>query len=168
MHLVPQGSAYLYLHGADGAPRDQSLFAIPLTYLRPDLARDTLRLIMRMTDSETGAIPYAFAGYGIHDGAGVHEHPSDLDLFFLLGLGEYLAATGDLAFLDSVEPYYPRGSRSGTVLDHVRTAFDHLPVMARSLFLGGRAACNIQAGMHIFARQEQVAGPWAYWKARLP
>lgn len=126
VHLVPQGSAYLYLHGADGAPRDQSLFAIPLTYLRPDLARDTLRLIMRMTDGETGAIPYAFAGYGIHDGAGVHEHPSDLDLFFLLGLGEYLAATGDLAFLDSVEPYYPRGSRLGTVLDHVRTAVDHL------------------------------------------
>lgn len=27
-HVIPQGSAYLYLHGADGAPRDQSLFVL--------------------------------------------------------------------------------------------------------------------------------------------
>jgi hypothetical protein len=126
VHLVPQGSAYLYLHGADGAPRDQGLFVLPLTYLRPALARETLQLIMHLTHADTGEIPYAFAGYGIHDGASVHEHPSDLDLYFLLGLCEYLSATGDLAFLDSEESYYPRGSRSGSVLDHVRTAVAHL------------------------------------------
>lgn len=126
VHLVPQGSAYLYLHGADGAPRDQGLFVLPLTYLRPALARETLQLIMHLTHADTGEIPYAFAGYGIHDGASVHEHPSDLDLYFLLGLCEYISATGDVAFFASEETYYPRGSRSGTVLDHVRTAVDHL------------------------------------------
>ena len=126
VHLIPQGSAYLFSHGADGAPRDQGLFVIPLTYLRPALARETLQLIMRLTHADSGEIPYAFAGYGIHDGAGVHDHPSDLDLFFLLGLCEYLAATGDVDFLNSVEPYYPHGSKTGTVLDHACTALHHL------------------------------------------
>ncbi len=130
-HFVPQGSAYLYLHGADGVPRDQGLFVLPLTYLRPQLARDTLRLIMRLTHANDGAIPYAFSGYGVHDGAIVHTNPSDLDLFFMLALSEYLAATGDLAFLDCEEPFYPPGEKPATVigqtvLDHLRVAADHL------------------------------------------
>jgi hypothetical protein len=131
-HLTPQGSAYLYLHGADGAPRDQALFALPLTYLRPDLVRDTLRLIMGMTHADTGAIPYAFSGHGFHsDGLGIHAQPSDLDLFFLLALSEYLAATGDSAFFDAEVPFYPHhappaSALSETVLDHVRVAVLHL------------------------------------------
>ena len=43
-HVVPQGSAYLYLHGADGALRDLALFALPLVYTHPQLAREELRL----------------------------------------------------------------------------------------------------------------------------
>ncbi len=131
-HLTPQGSAYLYLHGADGAPRDQALFTLPLAYLRPELARDTLRLIMSLTHADTGAIPYAFAGHGFHsDALGLHAAPSDLDLFFLLALSEYLAATGDWAFLHAEVPFYPRGARPKpplglTVLDHVRVAVQHL------------------------------------------
>jgi hypothetical protein len=132
VHLVPQGSAYLYLHGADGAPRDQALFTLPMTYLNPELARDMLRLIMRLTDGQTGQITYAFAGYGVcSDALGVHNKPSDLDLFFLLALAEYLAATGDRAFLDEEVPFYPPKqpptfSDGLTVLHHVRAAIRHL------------------------------------------
>ena len=131
LHVVPQGSAYLYLHGADGAPRDQALFTLPLVYLRPALARDLLRFLMRLQHADTGALPYAFVGYGMHDDAGLHANPSDLDLFFLLALSEYLAATGDVGFLDQVEPFYPRGAQpiglsGSTVLDHVRAAITHL------------------------------------------
>ncbi len=130
-HVTPQGSAYLYLHGADGAPRDQALFSLPLTYLRPELARDNLRLLMSLMSAETGAMPYAFVGFGAQDGATIHTHPSDLDLFFLLGLGEYLAATGDLAFLSTSIPFYPRDKNpvdleGCTVLDHVRLSVRHL------------------------------------------
>ncbi len=133
-YLIPQGSAYLYLHGADGAPRDQSLFVLPLTYVDPELARQTLCLIMRLTSAQTGAIPYAFAGAGWQsDALGVHAKPSDLDLFFLLALSEYLAATGDLDFLSEPAPFYPLGdptlppgARGITVLDHARAAVTHL------------------------------------------
>jgi hypothetical protein len=132
VHLVPQGSAYLYLHGADGAPRDQALFTLPMTYLNPELARDMLRLIMRLTNGATGQITYAFAGYGVcSDALGVHNKPSDLDLFFLLALAEYLAATGDRAFLDEEVPFYPPKqpptfSDGLTVRHHVRAAVRHL------------------------------------------
>jgi len=148
-HLVPQGSAYLYLHGADGAPRDHALFALPLVYLRPKLARDMLRLIMSLTHADTGAIPYAFAGHGFHsDAQGIHAAPSDLDLFFLLALSEYLAATGDLAFLDVEVPFYPRGARpasplGSTVLDHVRVAVKHL---IESVGLGDHGLIKIGDG----------------------
>lgn len=133
-YLIPQGSAYLYAHGADGAPRDQALYVLPLTYLNPDLARDTLCLIMHLTDGRTGAIPYAFAGYGfVSDALGFHDKPSDLDLFFLLALSEYLAATGDFDFLDEKVDFYPRhetifpqAAQGTTVLDHVRVSVAHL------------------------------------------
>ncbi|MBZ0290797.1 MAG: hypothetical protein K8I30_24435, partial [Anaerolineae bacterium] len=130
-HLVPQGSAYLYLHGADGAPRDQALFTIPVSYLNPSMAKDMLRLIMRLTNGKTGQITYSFAGNGfVSNALNVHDKPSDLDLFFLLGMTEYLSVTGDMAFLDEEVPYYPPGAphnAPGTgVLDHIRFALTHI------------------------------------------
>jgi hypothetical protein len=62
--VPPQGSAYLYLHGSDGAPRDQALFTLALDYFDSALARDALRLIMGVTDPTEGQIQYAFAVTG--------------------------------------------------------------------------------------------------------
>ncbi|MBI5502875.1 MAG: Ig-like domain-containing protein [Deltaproteobacteria bacterium] len=148
-HLTPQGSAYLYLHGADGAPRDQALFAAPLSYLDPALARDNLTLVMELTDATTGAISYSFTGYGVNEGAAIHERPSDLDIFFLFALAEYLAATGDRAFLDQHVPFHPRDAghparvADDTVLDHVRNAFLHL---RDDVGLGPHGLVRIQDG----------------------
>ena len=125
--VVPQGSAYRYLHGADGAARDLSLFALPLVYVEPELAKDELAMNMLVTHAD-GRISYAFQGHGMLDDAlGLHARPSDLDLFLLLALGEYLGATGDLAFLDEPMPYWPLGAVPGaTVWDHLRGAVRHL------------------------------------------
>jgi hypothetical protein len=128
-HVVPQGSAYLYLHGADGAPRDQALFALPVSYIDPMLARDMLRLIMQATFADNGQITYAFSGHGfLSNGLNLHTNPSDLDLFFLLGICEYLSATGDYGFLNEEVPFYPptNSPAGATVLDHVRKALKHL------------------------------------------
>lgn len=131
LKLIPQGSAYLYLHGADGAPRDQALFSLPMVYLRPELARDMLRLMMRLTDGATGQIPYSFCGHGYtSNGLNIHTNPSDLDLFFLLAMTEYLGATRNFNFLNESIPFYPpdKPSRAQgtTVLDHIRFALKHL------------------------------------------
>ncbi len=130
--VTSQGSAYLYLHGFDGAPRDQSLYSLPLTYLRPDLAKANLRLIMGLTQAKGGSISYSFHGFGMLEDAVIHTHPSDLDIFFLLAISEYLGATGDYAFLQEEVPYHPVTAKppspatSYTVLDHIRVAVDHL------------------------------------------
>lgn len=131
-YYTPQGSAYLYLHGADGVPRDQALFTIPLIYIDPDLARGTLKLMMSLQNAETLAIPYSFAGNGyVNDGLGFHAFPSDLDLFFLFAITEYVAATAHYEFLQAEIPFYPKEKRPTrvaglTVLDHIRAAFLHL------------------------------------------
>jgi len=126
-HFVDQGSAYGYLQGLSGAHRDFALFVLPMVYLRPDLAREMLRFSMRSQDHKTGALPYMHVGYGVVSGAVVHSKSSDLDLFFLWALAEYLAATRDLGFLNKTVPFYPpSANKAGTVLEHARTAFRHL------------------------------------------
>lgn len=129
-HVVAQGSAYLYLHGADGAPRDIALYTVALCYQNPPLAREMLRLLMQLQDAKTGALPYAFVGYGaVDDALGLHSAPSDLDLFFMLAVVEYLSATGDISILSEKIVFYPpaapvEGGKRG--LDHVRAAAKHL------------------------------------------
>lgn len=134
VHVVPQGSAYLYLHGADGASRDISLFAVPLVYTHPELAKEELSLNMMITHAEDRRLTYAFQGHGqLDDALGLHADPSDVTIFLLFALGEYLGATGDLGFLDQTMPYYPlEALPNATVYDHlhdaVRYLFDHVGV----------------------------------------
>lgn len=151
VHLVPQGSAYLYLHGADGVPRDQALFVIPTTYLDAKLAKDMLKLIMQLTDGETGQITYSFVGHGaISNGMNIHSNPSDLDLFFLLALTEYLSATGDWAFLNEPVDFYPPErptlAPGKTVLDHVRFALHHLFDKERGVGIGENNLLHVRSG----------------------
>ena len=125
--IVNQGSAYAYIQGLNGAHRDFALFAMPMVYLRPDLAREILRYTMRSQDAETGEIPYAHQGYGFTTGAIVHEESSDLDLFFMLAMAEYLGATRDFDFLETQVPFYPLSSAvSGPVREHLEMALNHL------------------------------------------
>lgn len=126
-HFVDQGSAYAYLHGLAGAHRDFALFTLPLVYLRPDLAKDTLRFACRAQRAHDGGLPYAHYGHAKTGGFGVHSWSSDQDLFFFWAMAEYLGATRDFAFLDEVLPYYPRESGAqAPVREHLRAAFRHL------------------------------------------
>jgi len=125
--IVNQGSAYAYIQGLNGAHRDFALFSMPLVYLRPDLAREILEYTMRSQDAATGEIPYAHQGYGFTTGVLVHEESTDLDLFFLMALAEYLGATRDFEFLQKAVPFYPLAAgRTGPVRDHLEMALNHL------------------------------------------
>jgi hypothetical protein len=134
-HYTPQGSAYLYLHGAEGVPRDQSLFTLAMVYINPALAREMLTLLLSLRDASPDglALPYGYVGNGavVRDALKCHAYPSDLDIYILLALSEYLAATGDTGFLDVKIPLYRFDGKTNmvapiTVLDHIRTAFNHL------------------------------------------
>ncbi len=126
--FVPQGSAYLYLHGADGAARDLGLFDLPLAFTDPALARDELKLFMQLQFAVDRRFSYAFQGHGeLDDALGLHNAPSDLDLAFLWAMANYLSATGDTSLLDEQVPYYPKEARPGA------TGYDHLHDAARHL-----------------------------------
>lgn len=126
-HFIDQGSAYSYLQGASGAPRDFALFILPMVYLRPDIAKDALRHLFRSQSAKDGKFPYAHTGHGVVSGALVHSFSSDLDLFVLWALAEYLGATGDRAFLEEPLHYYPKSAgKEGAVLEHAKDAFVHL------------------------------------------
>ncbi len=127
LHLVDQVSAYGMLHGASGAHRDFALSILPLSYLRPDLARDMLLFSMCSQDARTGALPYAHIGVGKVSGAGIHARSSDLDLFFLWAAAEYLGATHDFSLLEETFPYHPQSSgRAGPGMEHLQRALAHL------------------------------------------
>ena len=104
---VPQGGAYGYVHGLQGAPRDYAFSALPLTFVDPDGARELLRLALRLVRAD-GAVHYAHVGAGRPTSAGVHEAPSDLPLFLLWAVTDYVWATGDRAFAEETAPTLAR------------------------------------------------------------
>jgi len=133
-HHIAQGSVYLYGHGADGAPRDSALFAMSLTNINLELARETIELILRTIDSKSGSLSYSFVGHGILSTAlGLHAFPSDLDIYLFLAVNSYLSFSGDWNWLSKEIPFYPvnstsfpPGAKSRSVLDHLRASFVHL------------------------------------------
>jgi len=108
--FVMQGSAYAFVHGVHGAVRDEAFVVAALARRDPATARDTLVAEAAMARAD-GTFHYAHAGYGAALSGGVHSAPTDLPLFFLWAVAEYLGATGDTAVLD--ERVRPRG-REGT------------------------------------------------------
>jgi hypothetical protein len=124
--ILPQGSAYSYVHGLHGAIRDYALTVVPMTFLDPAGARDTLRLIMQMTCPD-GRMYYAHTGFGKCTSAATHDAPTDLALFFLWALSEHVWATGDSDFLDETVPFYPkRAAGLSTVRERVVLACRYL------------------------------------------
>jgi hypothetical protein len=124
---VNQGSAYYFLQGLDGAVRDFVFSAAALTYIDPPLAKETLLTCARMRREADGGLVYAITGFGQLTGVGIHEHPSDLDLFFWWGVAEYIFATGDRVLLDDLEPFWPKaGSTARPLAEHLRVGTRHL------------------------------------------
>lgn len=125
-HFCPQGSAYLYVQGLQGAGRDHLLTAIPMTFLDPAAARGLLRLVMRLMRPD-GRFYYGHFGSGMATGAGLHTEPSDIPLFFLWAVTEHVWATGDTRFLDEDVPFYPKhGGESSKVGHRVVQALNYI------------------------------------------
>lgn len=162
-HFIDQGSAYSYMQGASGAPRDFALFILPLIPVRPDLAKDMLRFVLRLQRGKDGGFPYATFGHGVASGGGVHSWSSDLDLFILWALSEYVGLTRDFDFLDEELTYYPKedGQRD-TVGVHARRALlhlrDHVGTGRNGIFRAGTGDWNDV--LLAFSR----CPPWTAWK----
>jgi hypothetical protein len=125
---VPQGSAYSFVHGLQGAPRDYALSALPLLHLDPGLAREHVRLMLRLVDGD-GCVFYAHVGAGFTTGAVAHPAPTDLPLALLWAVAELVFATGDASFLDEEIAFRPRrrgASAATTVRERVLLLWRHV------------------------------------------
>ncbi|MHA1149024.1 MAG: GH36-type glycosyl hydrolase domain-containing protein [Promethearchaeota archaeon] len=124
-HRFPQGSIYEFGHGFDGAIRDYALFLPSIIFLNPKFAKEYLILIIELMDPD-GKLPYGLHGFGKILSAGVHAKPSDLYLFFLWAITEYIYCTRDFDFLNEIIQFYPKSLRKfSTVNERIAIALQY-------------------------------------------
>ena len=127
VHAIDQGSAYGYLQGLRGAARDSLINAVAVLPLAPDMAREQIEYILGTSSPENAQISYGTSGYGKLESALVHTNPSDLDLWWLWALTEYVETTRDFDFLaKSVAFHPPAAGVSATVMERVRRSLVRL------------------------------------------
>ena len=125
-HKFPQGSIYQFGHGFDGAIRDFILYLQSIIHLDIKLAREYLTFILSLMEPD-GKLPYALYGFGNTLSASVHSKPSDLYLFLIWGILQYIYSTRDFDFLNHKIPFYPNSlNKSSTVLERIYFAVNYL------------------------------------------
>lgn len=122
--FIPQGMTYDYQMDLTAAPRDHLQHAMAAAYIRPALAKSTIRYVLsKMT--EQGEIKYTDFGFGRTSNSAWNT--SDQQLYLFQSLGEYLRITRDYAFLDEKTTYLPRqAGMEGTVLEKLDRAMSYL------------------------------------------
>ncbi len=126
LHKYPQGSIYLFGHGFDGAIRDYALFLNSVVFIDPRLAREFLVYILSLMSPE-GKLPYAIYGFDKLFSRSVHSKPSDIYIFFIWAILQYVYTTRDFDFLHDKVSYYPLSlEKTSTVLERIYIALDYL------------------------------------------
>ena len=126
LHKFPQGSVYLFGHGLDGAIRDYMLFLYSIIFIDPQLAKEYLTYAISFMRPD-GKLPYSIYGFAKTFTQSVHAKPSDLYIFLIWGILEYIYTTRDFTFLQEKIPFYSRDTKKeSTVLEKLYIAFDYL------------------------------------------
>jgi len=133
-HIITQGSNYQYIAGINGSVRDNAQHAMPMVYMHPELARETIRFMCMSQNAKDGELSQGYTNerkwnnsfsflLGFNKPTSLNA--SDLDLWFLWLTTEYTLATRDLDFLKEIVPYF-NSTIEKPVYEHLKDAFDHL------------------------------------------
>jgi Glycosyl hydrolase 36 superfamily, catalytic domain/Glycosyltransferase family 36 len=98
-HIVSQASIYQYVMGFQGAARDPLQHALPFLFSDPDLVKEVLRYTLSEVRPD-GSIPYGIVGHGLPMPT-TSDRSSDMPMWLIWAVSEYVLATRDTAFLDS-------------------------------------------------------------------
>jgi hypothetical protein len=124
-HIVSQASIYQYVMGFQGAARDPLQHVLPFIFSDPDLVKE----ILHYTASEVrpdGSIPYGIVGHGMPMPT-TSDNSSDMPLWLIWAVSEYVLATRDVRFLDSdVETLYGEDSGHDSVRNLLARCYRHL------------------------------------------
>lgn len=132
-HIVSQASIYQYVMGFQGAARDPIQHVLPFVFSDPERVQEVLRYTLKEVRPD-GSVPYGIVGHGMIMPT-VSDNSSDMPLWLIWAVSEYVLATRDVRFLDSeiVTMYGPdpnalRGEGAGkdTVRNLLARCYKHV------------------------------------------
>ena len=124
-HIVSQASIYQYVMGFQGAARDPLQHALPFLFSDPALVREVLRYTLSEVRPD-GSMPYGIVGQGMPMPT-TSDNSSDMPLWLIWAVCEYVLATRDAGFLDSdVVTVYGESAGRDTVRRLLARCYRHL------------------------------------------
>ena len=124
-HIVSQASIYQYVMGFQGAARDPLQHALPFLFSDPDLVKEVLRYTLSEVRPD-GSIPYGIVGHGMAMPT-TSDNSSDMPMWLIWAVSEYVLATRDVRFLDSkVVTLYGERAGRGSVRDLLARCYRHI------------------------------------------
>jgi len=124
-HRLYQGSVYLFGHGIDGSIRDYIFYLNSLILIDKKIAKEFLIFVLSLIFKD-GKLPYALYGYGKTSTVFVHSKPSDIYLFLLWGIEQYVNLTRDYDFLKEYIPFYDDLEHKSTVAEKIELLITYL------------------------------------------
>jgi len=124
-HIVSQASIYQYVMGFQGAARDPLQHALPFLFSDPELVKEVLRYTLSEVRPD-GSIPYGIVGHGMPMPT-TSDKSSDMPMWLIWAVSEYVLATRDARFLDSeVVTFYGESAGRVSVRDLLARCYRHI------------------------------------------
>ena len=124
-HILSQGAIYQYVMGFQGAARDPLQHALPFLFSDPGIVKQVLRYTLKEVRAD-GSVPYAMVGHGAVAYM-TSDNSSDMPLWLLWAVSEYVLATRDKAFLDErIAAALVPGSSTSTVRELLARCYRHV------------------------------------------
>ena len=124
-HIVSQAQIYQYVMGFQGAARDPLQHALPFVFSDPDLVKEVLRYTLSEVRPD-GSIPYGIVGHGMPMPT-TSDNSSDMPMWMIWAVSEYVLATRDVRFLDSeVVTFYGESAGRDSVRNLLARCYRHL------------------------------------------
>ena len=124
-HILNQNGFYQYGMGFQGAARDPLQHCLPFLFSDPEIVRSVLRYTLKEVRDD-GSVPYGLTGHGVVAPM-VADNCSDIPLWLLWAVSEYVLATRDTEFLNEEIStlFSARSGQKATVRNLLARCFHH-------------------------------------------
>jgi hypothetical protein len=124
-HILNQNGYYQYVMGFQGAARDPLQHSLPFLFTDPAIVKSVLRYTLSEV-RDNGSVPYGLTGHGVVAPM-VSDNASDLPLWLIWAVSEYVLATRDSEFLSEkiTAHYSATPGRADTVANLLARWFHH-------------------------------------------
>ena len=121
--ILNQNGFYQYVVGFQGAARDPLQHCLPFLFSDAEIVRSVLRYTLSEV-REDGSVPYAITGHGVVAPM-ASDNGSDLPLWLMWAVSEYVLATRDVDFLREKIPARVTGTGEDTVANLLARCYRH-------------------------------------------